>query len=74
MMRSYYEILSVSEDSNLETIKSAYHNLLRRVHPDKSDNADTTVSGGWERVVFDSIVPVGDTSDGGLEYTEEPAE
>lgn len=43
-MRSFYEILGVTEESTQDQIKTAYHDLLRKSHPDKgNDQTDITV-------------------------------
>ncbi|GMR47989.1 hypothetical protein PMAYCL1PPCAC_18184 [Pristionchus mayeri] len=43
-MRSFYEILGVEENSSQEEIKIAYHDLLRKSHPDKgNDQAEATI-------------------------------
>ena len=38
---TYYDILNVSEDAMLKTIKNSYHQLSRKYHPDKNNGDDT---------------------------------
>ena len=38
--RNYYEILGVDENADLDTIKKAYHKLVRKYHPDVSKEPD----------------------------------
>ena len=38
---TYYDILNVSEDAMLKTIKNSYHQLSRKYHPDKYNGDDT---------------------------------
>lgn len=38
--RDYYEILGVPRDADSETIKRAFHGLVRQWHPDVSEGAD----------------------------------
>jgi len=37
-MKSYYDLLQVEPDADIETIKRAFHRLAKRFHPDISDD------------------------------------
>ena len=39
MELDYYEILGVARDASLDTIKRAYHELVRKYHPDVNQNS-----------------------------------
>lgn len=41
-MDNYYEVLRVRRDATQEQIKAAYKKLIKRVHPDISDNSNAT--------------------------------
>jgi len=42
IIKNYYEILGVSYDADSTTIRSAYRELAKKYHPDKSKNKDDT--------------------------------
>lgn len=39
---TYYSVLQVTENAELEVIEAAYRRLARKYHPDASDRADAT--------------------------------
>ena len=41
-MKNYYEILGVNFDATQEEIKSAYRELMKKYHPDKHTDDDTS--------------------------------
>ena len=43
MIKDYYEILGIKENDTLESIKSAYHRLARKWHPDIASNKDEAI-------------------------------
>ena len=43
MEKSYYQILGVSEEAPEKEIKRVYHNLARKLHPDKATTPEQTV-------------------------------
>lgn len=53
-MSDYYEILQCDKDSSYENIKTKYHNLIRKFHPDKTGNDNTeqfiNVREAWKTV------------------------
>ena len=42
--RSFYDVLGISPDANNQTIKSAYHQMALRFHPDKNPQTAEVVN------------------------------
>lgn len=42
MIENYYDVLECDEQATYEEIKSAYQGLVRKYHPDKNENKNTT--------------------------------
>lgn len=41
-MKTYYEILDVSKNISTDELRLAYFRALRKYHPDKDNDVDTT--------------------------------
>ncbi len=52
MEKSYYQILGVSEEAPEKEIKRVYHNLARKLHPDKAASPEDTAQFEREFALF----------------------